>query len=98
MSTNGNSESMKRIPQDGTCITPSGEKHIADKRDRLAKGDEIYNSIYVSTSIGVDNFFSQILSYFCFFVAAFNPCHGRLYADLQFVKSEKVIFNLPKKN
>lgn len=30
------------------------------------------------TSIGVDIFFSLILSYFCFFVAALRPCHGRL--------------------
>ena len=29
-----------------------------------------------STSIGVDIFFSLIFSYFCFFVAAFRPCHG----------------------
>lgn len=32
----------------------------------------------VDTSIGVDIFFSLILSYFCFFVPAFNPCQGRL--------------------
>ena len=30
------------------------------------------------TSIGVDIFFSLILSYFCFFVAALRPCQGRL--------------------
>ena len=30
------------------------------------------------TSTGVDIFFSLIFSYFCFFVAAFRPCHGRL--------------------
>ena len=26
--------------------------------------------------MGVDIFFSEIFSYFCFFVAAFSPCHG----------------------
>lgn len=26
--------------------------------------------------MGVDIFFSEIRSYFCRFVAAFNPCHG----------------------
>ena len=30
------------------------------------------------TSTGVNIFFSLILSYFCFFVPAFRPCHGRL--------------------
>jgi hypothetical protein len=30
------------------------------------------------TSIGVKVFFSLILSYFCFFVPALRPCHGRL--------------------
>jgi len=30
------------------------------------------------TSIGVDNFFLQILSYFCLLVTACKPCHGRL--------------------
>ncbi|ESR63908.1 hypothetical protein CICLE_v10010114mg [Citrus x clementina] len=34
------------------------------------------------TSIGVDTFFSHILSYFCFFVAAFRPCQGRLNAEI----------------
>ena len=29
-------------------------------------------------STGVDIFFSLIFSYFCFLVAAFRPCHGRL--------------------
>lgn len=29
------------------------------------------------TSIGVDIFFSEIFSYFCFFVAALSPCHGK---------------------
>lgn len=32
----------------------------------------------LSSSIGVDIFFSLILSYFCRFVAAFSPCHGKL--------------------
>jgi hypothetical protein len=27
-------------------------------------------------STGVDIFFSEIISYFCFFVAALRPCHG----------------------
>ena len=31
-----------------------------------------------STSTGVDSFFSLILSYFCFFVAALSPCQGKL--------------------
>ena len=31
-----------------------------------------------STSTGVESFFSLIRSYFCFLVAAFRPCHGRL--------------------
>ena len=31
-----------------------------------------------SSSTEVDIFFSLILSYFCFFVAARRPCHGRL--------------------
>jgi len=31
-----------------------------------------------SSSTDVDIFFSLILSYFCFFVAARSPCHGRL--------------------
>jgi hypothetical protein len=30
------------------------------------------------TSMGVDSFFSLILSYFCFLVPAFSPCQGRL--------------------
>ena len=33
------------------------------------------------TSIGVETFFSLILSYFCFFVPAFRPCHGRLKTE-----------------
>lgn len=32
----------------------------------------------ISTSAGVSIFFSLILSYFCFFVPALRPCHGRL--------------------
>ena len=32
------------------------------------------------TSIGVDTFFSLITSYFCFFVPAFSPCHGKMIA------------------
>ncbi len=35
-------------------------------------------TLWIHTSIRVDNFFSHILSYFCFFVAAFKPCQGRL--------------------
>jgi hypothetical protein len=31
-----------------------------------------------SSSGGVAIFFSLIFSYFCFFVAAFKPCHGKL--------------------
>lgn len=31
--------------------------------------------------MGVAIFFSRILSYFCFFVAAFRPCQGRLNAE-----------------
>ncbi len=30
-----------------------------------------------SASTEVDTFFSKIFSYFCFFVAAFRPCHGK---------------------
>ena len=38
----------------------------------------IIRNTWQITSIGVETFFSLILSYFCFFVPAFNPCHGRL--------------------
>ena len=38
------------------------------------------------TSTGVDIFFSLIFSYFCFFVAAFSPCHGRLVL-LKYIKT-----------
>ena len=31
-----------------------------------------------SSSMGVDIFFSLMRSYFCLFVAAFKPCHGKL--------------------
>ena len=44
------------------------------------KGHKTYHSHHEHTSMGVDNFFSHILSYFCFFVAALRPCHGRLKA------------------
>lgn len=37
--------------------------------------------VKIQTSMGVDTFFSRILSYFCFFVAAFRPCQGRLNAE-----------------
>lgn len=33
------------------------------------------------TSTGVSIFLSLILSYFCFLVPAFRPCHGRLRQD-----------------
>jgi hypothetical protein len=33
---------------------------------------------HLHTSIEVETFFSLIFSYFCFFVPAFSPCHGRL--------------------
>ena len=39
-----------------------------------------------STSTGVDIFFSLIFSYFCFFVAAFKPCQGRL-PRLKYIKT-----------
>ena len=38
------------------------------------------------TSTGVDIFFSLIFSYFCFFVAAFKPCQGRL-PKLKYIKT-----------
>lgn len=40
-----------------------------------------------STSMGVSIFFSLILSYFCFFVPALSPCHGRLN---KFKKNTKI--------
>lgn len=43
----------------------------------------------VVTSIGVDIFFSLILSYFCFFVPAFKPCQGRLIGGKEKRKNEK---------
>lgn len=38
--------------------------------------------LIIITSIGVDIFFSLILSYFCFLVPAFSPCQGRLKKKL----------------
>ena len=38
----------------------------------------LHGKLLLSSSIGVDIFFSLILSYFCRLVAAFNPCHGKL--------------------
>ena len=38
------------------------------------------------TSTGVDIFFSLIFLCFCFFAAAFNPCHGRLVL-LKYIKT-----------
>ena len=45
--------------------TPLGGRHIPGKPSH-------------SSLIGVVCFFSPIFSYFCLFVAALRPCHGRL--------------------
>lgn len=42
-----------------------------------------------NTSMGVSIFFSLILSYFCFLVPAFSPCHGRLRQKQNRVKDTK---------
>lgn len=42
------------------------------------------------TSMGVESFFSLIFSYFCFFVAAFSPCHGKL-VRLKYIKTYPIL-------
>lgn len=41
------------------------------RKNEPPPGNPLHNS-----STEVEIFFSEILSYFCLFVAAFNPCHG----------------------
>ena len=49
-----------------------------NKNTAHANHQNLHGKLLLSSSIGVDIFFSLILSYFCRLVAAFNPCHGKL--------------------
>lgn len=79
MSRNGSNGCTTQTRQGEICTEPE-EKEVKPIKFILEPKYTHFPThvIGTQTSIGVDNFFSHILSYFCFFVAAFNPCHGRL--------------------
>jgi len=88
MSVYGSNENMMQTPQGDFCIAPAmGYRYILS-RMRINK-KRINHTIGKHTSMGVDIFFSQILSYFCFLSTALRPCHGRLEKDVHEMRNTK---------
>jgi hypothetical protein len=88
----GNSGSRKRIQRDRICTKPTHKLLAVMKSSKAVHKTHQYlgTGYLYTTSIDVDIFLSLILSYFCLFVPAFRPCHGKLVikTDSQFILSE----------